>query len=124
MKWSEAIQRYRDSTGLTQDELASKIGVDTRVLRRWEVEGVVPSEAHQRTLRGLLLGVEAHNLETMVYMVEHSGPWTQLLRQDGKAMDVIACSRAAGCANPPEGTTERRTVFSGGMVTYVLVQWR
>ncbi len=53
-KVKELSVHFRETLSLTQREFASTLGVDTRTVRRWELEGLSPRESVFRRCEGLL----------------------------------------------------------------------
>jgi transcriptional regulator with XRE-family HTH domain len=51
---SHILKKARLREGLTQDELAEKLGVDSRTIRRWESTEQAPALLHRRKLRTVL----------------------------------------------------------------------
>lgn len=51
------IRLTRKRLGLTQEDLAKRLGVSTRTVQNWEQGGVIPATS-QRALERLLYGLE------------------------------------------------------------------
>jgi transcriptional regulator with XRE-family HTH domain len=87
----EAIRDLRKRKNLTQEELASVLGVGIATIRRWEAGTAKPTGNNDALLRQLMATPDAQNpvrLET-----EYPTAWEDMLRlllADGKAKRILA----------------------------------
>jgi transcriptional regulator with XRE-family HTH domain len=107
----EVIKRRRSELGLSQAELAAKVGVDRRQIRRYESGDTQPTLAVARAIANAL-GVSIDELagEDIAHRVDLSGDWWACwqtwkdgaevinphqirMRQRGDLIDVIAVTR-------------------------------
>jgi transcriptional regulator with XRE-family HTH domain len=69
MDWGKVIIDYRSVKKITQEALAEILGVDPRVLRKWE-SGVTPTVSTQRRLANLMRPI-SHETELVLSLVEN-----------------------------------------------------
>ena len=77
------LLRHRGRTGLTQRELADRVGISPRALQMWEAGATYPSAAALQSLIHALL--EAHGLDSGRETEEVEELWSAALR-DGPRM--------------------------------------
>lgn len=53
------VRKFRDRHGLTQSQLAQKVGVSPRSVRRWETTGINPSDGAHSKLQSVRDEMEA-----------------------------------------------------------------
>ena len=69
MDWSKVIRDYRATKSLTQEALAETLGVDARVLRRWEA-GQTPSVSARKSIAKLIRPISPET-EVILSLVEN-----------------------------------------------------
>lgn len=98
MKIGENIRRARQNQGLTQSELAEKLGVSDRAVSRWETNAAEPGVSLLAQMALLLdtsadalLGVDPQQIHAEI--LHATDACTQLLRQ-GNAADALCIMKA------------------------------
>jgi transcriptional regulator with XRE-family HTH domain len=86
-----ALARARQAAGLSQEELASRVGVDRRSLQRWETGQAVPQPRARRALADAL-GLDVQSLDALL-----DGPACQpMVDDEARALDL---ARMAGASD-------------------------
>lgn len=58
-RWGRNIQLFRSQLGLSQQELAERLGVSYPTVNRWEAGKMEPRRKHKRALTDELIGERA-----------------------------------------------------------------
>lgn len=91
MTFGEKILMLRKEKGMSQEDLASKLGVSRQAISRWELEGVLPDASNIVEL-SKLFGVSTDYLlkdemaEEVMKPTESSGNALELMRNEKNAM--------------------------------------
>jgi DNA-binding XRE family transcriptional regulator len=89
--WSQWTKAFRDKHGMTQEDAAAMLGVDSRTVRRWEA-GVTPLKKHRDALEKFLMPSVAHRMGEQFRVLMESSVHPMILMD--KDFTVIAQSKS------------------------------
>lgn len=107
--WANTIKAYRQTRGLTQEQMALAVGVIQKTISRWERGQDFPDLKHQKLLRDMM---HKPSDDVNVLMVNNS-PNMHTLSYAAQPMRGVAASKAAAnyCGIPAEVLCSEYTSF-------------